>query len=114
MKPPYVAQKSVGLRYSNYSLYGRRTSMFVLNKALWNDFKLFQVVVPFWFPKHKTVWYEMPLYILYPVVVWDPICKDQQGCKKAKKISWPKQVFLVDRNYNKFLFVAFLWNRATL
>ena len=56
----------------------------------------------------------MPLYILYPVVVWDPICKDQQGCKKAKKISWPKQVFLVDRNYNKFLFVAFLWNRATL
>ena len=53
IKPPCVARKSVGLRYSNSWLYGRGTSMFIWNKALWNDFKLFQVVVPFWFPKHK-------------------------------------------------------------
>ena len=97
--PPYVARKSVGLGYSNCSLHGRGTSMFVLNKALRNDFKLFQVVYPFWFPKPKTMKCEMLFYILYPVVIWVPIYKDQQRRARKKKNLMTETSSLVERNY---------------
>ena len=59
--------------------------MFILNKALWNDFKFFQVVIRSWFSKHKTMKYEMIFCILYPVVIWVPIYKDQESKKEEKK-----------------------------
>ena len=74
--------------------------MFVLNKALWNDFKLFQVVVPFWFPKQKKMKYEMLFYIFYPVVTWVPVYKDQEGRARKKKNIMTETGFLVKRNYS--------------
>ena len=43
--------------------------------------------------------FEMLFYILYPVVIWVPVYKDQQGRARKKKNLMTETSFLVERNY---------------